>query len=1129
MSKMTLLKAYLMNKRDPFTLAKAFLDVLKDEQAWREEQLGELGAKYFSEAMEFYEDELAEINGKIVENNTKIKEVRTRLAPNYTFEDKIEYEGPDGETFIRRETRGLTDEESNLARLELESAESLNNDYSEIRESVNGHLSDLTKHYTNLTGEEYDRSDENKIRLTLKGLEILAGRIDDLGEIKKPDSIKQLDANLENAKKLYESSLEELKSDLQEKNAPQDIITNETAKLKRKFEGKISTLQSSRNGMSDSYDALLSQKYKLEQRIIRGKRDLERMGIDLKEYGPKYSKESDFKKPRPKPETAEEKKAREEKEEQENSERRINLKKQALVRLAKRALEWEKQGFIPGPKYGGKTRTKDVELDRDYSRPITSGKYKGITLKGNDVQLDAKMTKLVNDSSIGVNELISQVNKLNPKLNVSLPETQKTVDVKRDIRGLPIKDKDGKDIPVKFGENKPYTQEEISRAKSQEQKEYMVRMNNLGIGKGKRKVKQTAGNLKNWKEWREEFSRVVSDENLQLMRDQLDNFFENLDPEVMRLFDKDAHSTDTTRFGLASSKEGSDGNIRWTKHVSRRKTLQMLGKIFSEALRTDILSDIQKISAKKIQDAIDDELGVSDEKQIKEKPVADQQVTNMMELLQDFYDETQILLESDTDDEWNEEPVERLESLTEEVAQLLQDMDEENPSQENYVNLLIRYHLINITIRELGKDLPNQALQAKRSLREYLNSLEDKYEDMYGNIADNELQSLQRLAQDSTDSEEDRKKLEQEIRRTSTKTSWKPPEGYYDKDDTVRRRERVKLHKAELQMHIDIFKRLSDGEDVKLTKPIRHPDQTDKEYAEAKRRFEPKVISGKKIPKRKGNQRPLKRLAEMVIPKFKVDMEKSRQKRMYGKILTQEHIDGVRNNLVAELGRGEEVDIENFDSLYSSAVDIIGPKSYTDRYKQVKTLTGKELEQLGLEDVKEEFLARRVRGEGTDDEEFIPDSEISDTDEFDAANTLMDQATAMVMNYKDDDGNIVEIPEDAAPYLEIVEQRFKQARDEALKVQAESEDDELPNEFRSKSGTTINFDEWLQNIESAKAEAQSKKLDESKYGEDKKVKRKPKRPVVKLPETRTIDEERERGENLLDPSILRRPEQEEEE
>ena len=51
----------------------------------------------------------------------------------------------------------------------------------------------------------------------------------------------------------------------------------------------------------------------------------------------------------------------------------------------------------------------------------------------------------------------------------------------------------------------------------------------------------------------------------------------------------------------------------------------------------------------------------------------------------------------------------------------------------------------------------------------------------------------------------------------------------------------------------------------------------------------------------------------------------------------------------------------------------------------------------------------------------------------------------------------------------------------------------------------------------------------SKYGEDKKVKRKPKRPVVKLPETRTIDEERERGENLLDPSILRRPEQEEEE
>ena len=88
---MTLLKAYLMNKRDPFTLAKAFLDVLKDEQAWREEQLGELGAKYFSEAMEFYEDELAEINGKIVENNTKIKEVRTRLAPNYTFEDKIEY------------------------------------------------------------------------------------------------------------------------------------------------------------------------------------------------------------------------------------------------------------------------------------------------------------------------------------------------------------------------------------------------------------------------------------------------------------------------------------------------------------------------------------------------------------------------------------------------------------------------------------------------------------------------------------------------------------------------------------------------------------------------------------------------------------------------------------------------------------------------------------------------------------------------------------------------------------------------------------------------------------------------------------------------------------------------------
>ena len=69
--------------------------------------------------------------------------------------------------------------------------------------------------------------------------------------------------------------------------------------------------------------------------------------------------------------------------------------------------------------------------------------------------------------------------------------------------------------------------------------------------------------------------------------------------------------------------------------------------------------------------------------------------------------------------------------------------------------------MINITIRALGKDLPNRALNAKEALKDYLETLESKYKEIYGDMADNELQSLQRLAQDSTDSDEDKKKLEQ--------------------------------------------------------------------------------------------------------------------------------------------------------------------------------------------------------------------------------------------------------------------------------------------------------------------------------------------------------------------------------
>ena len=218
-------------------------------------------------------------------------------------------------------------------------------------------------------------------------------------------------------------------------------------------------------------------------------------------------------------------------------------------------------------------------------------------------------------------------------------------------------------------------------------------------------------------------------------------------------------------------------------------------------------------------------------------------------------------------------------------------------------------------------------------------------------------------------------------------------------------------------------------------------------------------------------------------------------------------------------------------------VDIIGPKSYTDRYKQVKELTGRQLERLGEEDVREEFLSRRVRGEGKDDVDSAPETEISDAEEFDEAKTLMDQAESMVMNYRQEDQDsedykeIIEIPKDDSAYTEAVELRFNAARDKALEAQKNSKEDKLPKEFQSESGATIQFDEWLDNIESAKVEAKEKLKDEQRYAEDddeKEVSGKPKRPRVKLPKTRTIDEERQRGENLLDPSILR-PESEEEE
>jgi len=783
-SLMTLLKAHLIGKRDPYTLTKVFMgELIKGVEAAREEGLEELGGEYWKEAMKEtvsmikdipedielgkeqfarqakgYKNMIARIEESedIPTKNLKIllgpkSEEKKDLLESLINQKIIATDEPDDKGLLRHITnlkrragkgKKLSASEKKEKRKQITSwwkeeqkeHALLINDMKEQLQFFKEDFVELKNHYTKLMGHSYEERNNPKIKNSLlkTGLKILTGKLNKLETLYLNADARELEREIKEAREQHKKV--------------GDILP---------IESLVKNIRARYNKNARINDKLDIQIKQIKDRITKTKKEL---------GGPVEEKEKT-----PKPEiveTKERKQHREAEEEREIKEGKeyIPVSYEEMIRLKAR-----KQKFID-----------DVKA----------------------FTLTADLKPFLDDYTIKFKEFVREVKNAHPNYMKDMPKSGR-----------------------------------------------------LGTGK--------SGNLKNWEAYDEELSyllRVPGDNDGIELLQKLQSFFSNLTSEQLEMFDEQSVSGKSD-FGISYEE---DGKTRPEHHTIFRKNLNILLKIFIKALKEGDLNADLVVSARYIIKRIRKKLDTG-EKQVEKPELTDEQEL-MLETLLDFHDDALTMQEELEGDEYKSLPEQDARRLLDAISDTIKDMDKDNPTDDEYIELLINYEAIKRVWGEVKENIPSWE-PIKKELTKMINELSKKIEKNFNKIANKDLKRFQELAL-----------KEDPFYKPTTKT---------------RRRTNFSTEKKEEL-------------DLRITSLVRV------------------VKAGKKY-----DEDDLKRLVNIMLPEYNLFMDKERQKRKkFRTILTQQKIDSNRTRLIRALASGQHPNVEDFPHLFDRRVEQMGAVSY---------------------------------------------------------------------------------------------------------------------------------------------------------------------------------------------------------
>ena len=936
---MTLLKAHLIGKLDPYTLTKVFMgELIKGVEAAREEGLEELGGEYWKEAMketvsmikdipediELEEEKFARnVEGyknmidsiKNPEDNPT-QQLRLLLGPK--SEEKKELleslinqkiiatNEPDDKGLVRhianlkrRVGKGkklsASEKEEKIKNInywkekEQEEHTLLLNDMKEQLQFFKKDFVELKNHYTKLMGHNYEDFLEKPLRpATIKikngllkaGLKILIGKLNELETLYLNDDARELEREIKKAREYHKK-----------------LGAGETGDLIN-IEKLVKDIRAKYNKNARTNNKLDIQIKHVKDRITKTKEEL---------GGPVEEKEKT-----PKSETVETKERKQHREAEEE---------------------------------------REIKEGKEYT-PVS---YEEM------IRLKARKQKFIDDVKAFT---------LTPKLKPFLD-----------------------DYTIKF--------KEFVRAVKNAHPNYMKDMPKSGqIGTGK------SGNLKNWEAYDKELSyslRVSGDNDGEELLQKLQSFFSGLTSEQLEMFDEQSVSGKSD-FGIAYIE---DGRTRQEHHTIFKKNLNILLQIFIKALKEGDLNSELVVSARYIIKRIRKRLDTG-EKQVEKPELTDEQEL-MLETLLDFHDDALTMQEELEGDEYKSLPEKEARELLDTITYIIKDMDKDNPTDDEYIELLINYEAINRLWGEVKEDIPSWE-PIKKDLTKMINELSRKIEKNFNKVANKDLKRFQALALKDDP-------LYKPTTKTRRKTNF----------STER--------KAELEVRIESLIRV--------------------------------VKAGKKY-----DEDDLKRLVNIMLPKYNLFMDKERQKKKkFRDILTQQKIDSNRTRLVKALASGQQPNVEDFPHLFDRRVKQVSAVSYA-------------------KDKKVDY-----QDDPTKDEEYIGPGQHLDEQ-------IVDVAGNVVEYIEEDDHEFVD--DDAVNIEQLLEAGNKDVMGEFRHNQEESE-------RREKEGakyTPESYEDKVERLAEEERQDKERHIDEQKPEKEKEIKVQSKDPKWIAPKDRRRDTER---------------------
>jgi len=794
---MSLLKAYLMNKRDPLTLAKVFMEerqtIRKNVERALQENLQDLGGSYFYNQVIWYQAEIEDINLELEDwadkkEKGKVHHNTIAAAVKKLNNRKVRYE-------------------KQLELLDGHYKEITGESYTEMSPNRHGELLQQ--------GIELLQHDVQQLELTINHNESnIAELEDDLAEIETNNDLKTKDFmdNPEisdeaknNMRDAMETQLVSLKE--RRKDSNKDIINNnkkikgKIQALKRKIDSSRQKLEFVRTGRSSTergYEQVMTVK-KPPQKVVRFyDAAFKLVGFTYEQWinslyvstKPDFSwkqrdwwniLDTDWEEL-----TGDLEFSKDVKDEEGNM--------VSVADASKRTTTY-KNPFrnIPGHwslktyardlkgklhKYDSKTgemnpvdeeqvklefKESDGKLNRRKKSKITKlktwiwklreerkgkgglkGEIKGVSLKGGEM-VDKKIGNppSTNKVLVGGNlvfEKDSDIEKLINDSNIDTEAFHKNVlELNPQLKTMlfALEGDAVKQIGTSAADRTLYTEEEITNARDDTERKFMRDSNRIAGGRKKGVEKDTSlKNMKDWQDWSPAFIHVLGKEGKGI-DENLKSFFSGLSPEVLSMFDEPSVPTNNSSFGLASEKK--DG--KFVSEKTRFKTLAQLGNLFDEAISSNELSPEELSDATTILESIQAHLPTLEDADPDPKTT-----DKMFEVLMEMHDEARMMQESISGDEFKQVPEEILIELIEDVKLIIQHTKKEKPSEKDYVQILILYYAIKNMIDDLGPQLPRSAITAKKQFKQYLKDLESYYKENFGKMANQQLKKLQRLA-----------------------------------------------------------------------------------------------------------------------------------------------------------------------------------------------------------------------------------------------------------------------------------------------------------------------------------------------------------------------------------------------